>query len=183
MGKIYKELDSVVLGMTLDSVVKLLQEYNKKGQLYKFDFNGVTLYSDTVTMDNAYLTVLGKTKEEFDESQRLWRERIEEEDRKHKDSVPQLTEYWIKQGKEVLTQDKWERWSEIVPIRVNDLYKGMELGQCLKLIKILNNENSFEEAKEELNNQGHSGMSYGLMKSMIAEFSGKGEEFLEYIKS
>lgn len=54
----------------------------------------------------------------------------------------------------------------------------MELGKCLDIVKILQTGN-FEKAKETMNNQGHSGMSWGLMKAMIREFSDVGEDFVK----
>lgn len=48
---------------------------------------------------------------------------------------------------------------------------------CLEIITTIN-EKSLEEAVEVMRNQGHSGMSWGLMKSMVKSFSEKGEEFV-----
>ena len=57
----------------------------------------------------------------------------------------------------------------------------MELKQCLDIVVLLK-EDKFEEAKELINNQGHSGMSFRLICSMIREFSDRGEEFISLIK-
>ena len=43
-------------------------------------------------------------------------------------------------------------------------------------------ENSFKRASNELDSQGHSGMSYGLMKAMIAQFCTNGKEFVKYLE-
>ena len=87
-------------------------------------------------------------------------------------------EKWIEEGHKVLSEDKWSLWDEIVPIRLSDLYEGMELGQCLDIVKVLKT-GDFTKAKETMENQGHSGMSWGLMKAMIKEFSDVGEEFVK----
>lgn len=47
----YKKVD--FLGSRLDEAVVMLQEYNRKGEKVCVEFNGVMLYSDTVTMDSA----------------------------------------------------------------------------------------------------------------------------------
>nr|DAM39353.1 MAG TPA: hypothetical protein [Caudoviricetes sp.] len=65
-----------------------------------------------------------------------------------------------------------------VPIRLGDLYEGMELGQCLDIIKTVK-DNSIVAGIEVMKNQGHSGMSWGLMKSMIYTFCDCGNEFVE----
>ena len=87
-------------------------------------------------------------------------------------------------AKGVIADDKLEKWNQVVPIRLNDLYKGMELDATLDIIKELNkadeNNNHFAEAKEIFESQGHSGMSWGLMCSMLIEFAPNGEEFVNY---
>ena len=57
----------------------------------------------------------------------------------------------------------------------------MELGCCLEIIKILQN-GTLEEAKREIDSQGHSGMSFGLVCAMVKEFSPRGQEFMEYVR-
>lgn len=96
----------------------------------------------------------------------------------HKKKIPELTKYWIKEGHKVLSQDKWSKWDRCVPIRLGDLYEGMELGQCLDIIKTVK-DNSIVAGIEVMKNQGHSGMSWGLMKSMIYTFCDCGSEFVE----
>ena len=51
------------------------------------------------------------------------------------------------------------KWDECVPIRLSDLYEGMELGNCLDIVKTIN-EKSFEDAIEVMRNQEHSGFSW-----------------------
>lgn len=92
--------------------------------------------------------------------------------------------YWIKRGHEILSEDKWEYWDEIVPIRAKDLYEGMELDCTLEIEGILQEkeENSFKRASNKLDSQGHSEMSYSLMKAMISEFCTNGKEFKKYLE-
>lgn len=54
-------------GDTIENAVNQLLKHKEKGQLAYGDFNGVTLYSDTVTMDGAYKEIIGKTKAEYDD--------------------------------------------------------------------------------------------------------------------
>ena len=54
-------------GSKVEEAVNQLLEYREKGKLVYGVFNGVSLYSDTVTMDSAYLAITGKSKSEFDE--------------------------------------------------------------------------------------------------------------------
>ena len=165
----------------LESTVNELLDYKNKGILVYTDFNGTILYSDTVTMDDAYLKITGKTKAEFDKAQQDWRDNYEREEREFKAQIPKLAEEWKKKGREILTEDKWDYWDKIVPIRLGDLYHGFELGCCLDIVNILNNSGSLDEAKAEIEKQGHSGMSWSLVCSMINRFCERGKEFVDYV--
>lgn len=176
MEKNYKMVD-FRCGQTLADCVLKLVEYAAKGEFVCADFNGHTLYSDTVSMDSASLEITGSTY--FDElnKREMNQQRLIKEEEEHQKKVPELAEIWIEKGHKVLSEDKWSKWDECVPVRLSDLYHGMELGMCLDIIRTID-EKSLEEAVEVMNNQGHSGMSWELMKSMIKTFSDKGEEFI-----
>ena len=133
-------------GMQLSKVVEELVELNKKGKLISTNFNGVTLYSDTVTMDDAYVSILGKTKKEFDDAGKQRIEKAKREQEEYEKTIPELVKVWVEEGKKVLSKDKWDLWEEIVPIRFKNLYRGMELRCCLDIVKVLNN-GTLEEAK------------------------------------
>ena len=183
MNKKYKEIGYI--GNDIKTTVESLLRYKEECKLVCTEFNGVMLYSDTVTMDGAYKEITGETKAEFDKAQQEWHKEYERKEREHKENIPTLSEEWIKKGKEVLSEDKWEYWSKIVPIRLNDLYQGMELGCCLDIVKILNilnNNGTLDEAKVMIESQSHSGMSFRLVCSMVREFCDRGNEFVEYVK-
>lgn len=165
---------------SIEDFVYLLLHYKEKGELVYADFNGHRFYSDTVTMDGAYKEITGKTKAEFDYMVKEQEDAWEEQKREHETSIPKKTKYWREKARGIIKEDKLDHWDEIVPIRLKDLYQGMELGHCLDLAVLLK-EGAFEEAKEMLNNQGHSGMSYGLVCAMLKEFVDNGEEFLKFM--
>lgn len=177
--KEYKKIE-FNCGCSITEAVLELVEYAAKGKFVCGDFNGNTLYSDTVSMDSAYKTINGLTMYESMEKTKKWKENYEEQQLEHKNSIPKLEKEWIEKGHSILSEDKWELWDKCVPVRLNDLYQGMELGNCIEIIEILN-KGSFEDAKLAMENQGHSGMSWGLVKAMIRSFSDKGEKFAEYL--
>lgn len=162
MDKKYEEIEFVV-GNTIEQAVNELLSYQEKGKLVCGEFNGVTLYSDTVTMDSAYQEITDKTKAEFDKGQQEWIVNYEEQKKEHQERIPELTKMWMEKGREILSEDKLELWDNIVPIRLSDLYQGMELGACLDIVNILNNNGTLGEAKGKIVSQGHSGMSFGLL--------------------
>lgn len=169
-------------GSTVESAVNELLKHREAGKLACGDFNGITLYSDTVTMDDAYKLITGKTKSEFDEAAKQRQEANERQQREHEEKISDLTTVWMARGREILSEDKWEYWDKIVPVRLGDLYQGMELGCCLDIVKILNNNGTLDEAKKEIEGQGHSGMSFGLVCLMVKEFSDRGAEFVNYVR-
>jgi hypothetical protein len=181
MDKNYQKIEFQV-GCDIQDVVNRLLKYKDSGILVYGEFNGTKLYSDTVTLDGAYMEITGKTIDEFNEALEQQRKKYEKEEQEHKNNIPSLSKEWMKKGREILSADEWELWDKIVPIRLNDIYQGMELGASLDIIKILNNGGSLDEAKDAIESQGHSGMSFGLVCSMVREFCDRGQEFVGYVK-
>ena len=161
----------------IDSAMKELSKYKANGVLAFIEFNGQKLYSDTDDLDSAYTKITGKTKAEFDSIQKAESDRYEEEERKHKEAIPELTKEWIDKGSKILSKQYHEKWAKCVPIRLGDLYKGMELEATLDIVKELNAGCEIGVAKEIIENQGHSGMSFGLVRSMVVAFCERGKEF------
>lgn len=88
---------------------------------------------------------------------------------------------WITYGHDILEREYWGRWDEIVPIRLDDLYHGMELGCCLEIINSLNGGCALSHAKEIMENQNHSGLSWTLVRDMVRDFCDRGWEFDSYL--
>ena len=168
-------------GRNIEECVNELLRYKEKGKLVFGVFNGHKLYSDTVTMDSAYKEIAGNTKKEFDDYIKKQNEEYQRQKQEHIKAIPKKAKLLMDKGREILDKSKWKLWDKIVPIRLNDLYQGMELKCCLDIVEILN-KGTLEEAKREIESQGHSGMSFGLVCSMVKEFSLKGEEFVNYVR-
>lgn len=163
----------------LDSAVKELKSHN---ELVYGEFNGQKLYSDIDDLDSAYKKVTGKTKAEFDELERKRDEEYQLELKKHKESIPELTKEWIEKGKAILDKKYHDNWYQIVPIRLRDLYMGMELKATLDIVKKLNSGCALEEAKAIIDGQGHSGMSFSLVCLMVEAFCDRGAEFVNIVR-
>jgi len=152
----YKKIE-MWAGSTIDSAIK---ELSKHEDLVCIEFNGKTLYSDIDDLDSAYKKITGKTKSEFDEAERQRQAEYEREKREHEEAIPRLTTEWIEKGKTILDEKHHELWSKIVPVRLGDLYRGMELGACLDIVEQLNKGCKLDKAKTMIEEQGHSGMSF-----------------------
>jgi hypothetical protein len=163
----------------LESAMKELKSHK---DLVCGSFNGQMLYSDIDDLDSAYKKVTGKTKSEFDEAEKQRQEEYEREKREHEAAIPKLTIEWIEKGKAILDEKHHETWAKCVPIRLGDLYRGMELGNCLEIVEQLKKGEELEKVKPLIENQGHSGMSFGLVCSMVRAFCDRGDEFVNYVR-
>lgn len=94
----------------------------------------------------------------------------------------ELTKEWIRKGNAILDEKYHKEWAECVPIRLDDLYQGMELGATLDIVKELNAGCDLHVAKGIIMEQGHSGMSFGLVCSMVKYFCDRGAEFVDYVR-
>lgn len=166
----------------IDSAVKELNQYKERGELVYGEFNGQKLYSDIDDLDSAYKKITGKTKAECDKAEQKRHEEYKEEEKNHKEAIPELTKEWIEKGNAILDEKYRELWAKCVPIRLGDLYRGMELGNCLEIVDQLNKGKKLEEVKPLIENQGHSGMSFGLVCSMVKSFCDRGTEFVSFVR-
>ena len=66
----------------LDNAVNYLLEARARGEHVYCDFNGHELHSDNVTMDSAYIEVMGCTKAEYEQIMKEWRENYAKEEKK-----------------------------------------------------------------------------------------------------
>ena len=167
-------------GQSIESAVKELKEQK---DLVCGSFNGQMLYSDVDDIDSAYKKITGKTKAECDEAEQQRQADYEREKKEHEESIPELTKEWIEKGKAILDEKHHEKWERCVPIRLGDLYRGMELGATLDIVKELNAGCELETAKTIIEGQGHSGMSFGLVCSMVKSFCDRGGEFVNYVRN
>lgn len=191
MEKNYKEI-KFEWGISLEEAVTELLRRRDNRELVCGNFNYTMLYSDTVTMDNAYLAVHGKTKKEFDafvskNRQKMYGSAIQSENQTEPENEKDLAnknlvKEWVEKGRAILDEKYWDKWEECVPIRLDDLYHGMELGACLEIVDALNKGCTLEEAKDIIYAQNHSGMSYSLVRAMVKAFCDRGAKFSDYTK-
>lgn len=173
-------------GGTIDSCLENLREMaaaDESGELLKAVFNDKYLLS-TDTDDDAYLRITGMTKAEHDEYVRKWQEDYEAKRKAHEARIPELTEHYRKVARGVIIESELEYWDEIVPIRLGDLYRGMELDQVLDCARVMRDETlsrieRLRKAYKIFNDAGHSGMSAGLTMAMLRRFCPDGNELAD----
>jgi len=138
-----------------------------------------------MSLDEAYIILTGDTYEKHQEKIVEYEQKRKEEEREFQEAIPMLISFWKEEGRSVLDEKYWDDWDKVVPSRMYDLYRGMELGNTLSIIKILNNgsTSAMKEAREELNNQGHSGNSHALVRDMVRYFDDDlGGDFYQFSK-
>lgn len=177
--KEYVEIDFYP-GCNIDDAMQLLTAARESGEDAYGEFNTHILTSD-MTIDEAYLLILGKTKEEYAAEQQAWLEEYRREKEEYEAKIPELIEKWKAEGRKILAEDKIELWDEIVPIRLNDLYRGLDLEASLELISLLNQGEDLDVVDHALEAQDHSGCSYSLVCSTVSELANRGKEFYDYI--
>jgi len=175
------EIVEMYAGADVSQAVRILKEKEKEGAHAKTVFNGEWLYSDVDSEDDMYIKITGRTKEEHKLMMKKELDEIKKRKEEHEKNIPRLEEEYKRKGREVLAEDKWEHWDKVVPVRLRDLYKGMELDNLLEIETLLLNGGTLEEAKDVLYTQGHSGMSFSLVRQMIKEFSFRGQELYDYL--
>ena len=166
------------------SLSECINELSNKNTLCYGIFNGHPIYSDNLNRDEIFIRICGMTEQDLESRKKQAALDYEKQEKEFKKRIPTMAKKYFALAKGVIADDKLEKWNQVVPIRLNDLYKGMELDATLDIIKELNkadeNNNHFAEAKQKFESQGHSGMSWGLMCSMLIEFAPNGEEFVNY---
>ena len=175
-----------LFGGTIDSCLRNLREMaaaEKSGEVLKAVFNDTYLLS-TDSDDDAYLRITGKTKAEFDKQISKIREEWKAARKAHEARIPELTEHYRKAARGVIIESELEHWNEVVPIRLSDIYRGMELNQVLDCSRVmqddtLSREERLRKAYKIFDDAGHSGMSAWLTMAMLRRFCPDGNELAD----
>lgn len=179
-----KEVD--IWGGTIDSCLNKLREMaasENDGEVLKLKFNDSYILS-TDTDDDAYLRIVGMKKKEFTEKLIKHRLEYEEREKEHKARIPELSDDYRKKARGLVLDSELDLWDKIVPIRLGDLYHGMELQQVLDCCKIMQDDSMvyaerLEKAYDVFMSAGHSGTSAGLTMSMLRRFCPNGNDLAD----
>jgi hypothetical protein len=173
-------------GDSIDRAWKMLLTASAEcGETCFGEFNGNEILS-TDTLDDAYKKVLGMTKTEYKKREREWEEEYEREEKEYKDKIPSLIPIYREKARGVILEDQYEWWDTIVPTRLDDLYRGMELDATLDLCKIMRDESMtyderLKKAKDTFIGQNHSGMSASLVAAMLRTFCPDGNDLADVV--
>ena len=168
-------------GQNIESAYRDLQEYAPSYG----EFNDHTICSFE-TLDEIFQKIVGMTKDEYYKYAKEEEEKRQQELKTYKERIPELITYYKDKARGIIPENKLKYWDRIVPIRLNDLYRGMELDCWLDIIKVLNNEDKskderLKECRDLFYKQGHSGMSGFLVLAGLKELHPLGYEVAAYI--
>lgn len=169
-------------GYCLKDVVSELLWNKQQGKEVYCEFNGVTLTSPDVTLDNAYLAVTGMTYAECQENEKRRIEKWKQEEEEHKKNIPNLKKQYLLDSLYLINPDQIDEWVEVIDARLSDLYNGFDLASAIEIMKALDSNVSIKEAQKIIDRQGHSGMSYGIVRLVVKQFSPRGQEFFDATK-
>ncbi len=175
-------------GMEIKDAFRALhEEAIKTGDVTSGSFNNYTITSQ-MTLDKCYRIITGKSMAEFEEAVRKRAEEYERKEKELQERAPAMVEEYKEKAKGLIKDGEWDYFVKILPIRVGDLYHGMEIQSMLDIIRVLldNKEDeaaALDEAVKVFEDQGHSGCSAGLVIGLVKRFSPVlGEEFVERVK-
>lgn len=164
-------------GATLEEVARALIQFRVNGEDVCCDFNGTVMRSSDVTFDSAYLAVTGMTYTEFQENEKRRIEKWKQEEEEYKKSIPNLRKRYLVDSLYLISPEQIDEWIKVVDARLSDLYKGFDIASAIEIMKALDGGDSIGNVKNIIDNQGHSGMSYGVVRLIVKQFSPRGQEF------
>lgn len=176
----------ILAGSSIEDALQLLKEEARNQHCLCFcEFNGKELYS-TDTIDEAYIKVTGSNKAEAERKRKEWLDEYNRREAEHKSRIPDLTEEYRKKARGLVLDERLEFWDKVVPIRLGDIYHGMELQQTLDICAIMRDDTlTYDErlrkAYKCFMDAGHSGMSAHLTASMIVSFCPDGADVADAV--
>lgn len=169
-------------GDTIDIAVNKLLKAKKDGRHAYCRFNDTILYSDTVTIDSAYLKICGCTKAEWEEKNRIIAEKIKKEREEREKAAIRDIPNKIEIGKKLIYPSRYDDWAEYVKADAEGMYLGGIMKCAIEIMTAIEEGKSVEELKEIFDEQGHSGWSAGLTRDTVMRFSKNGFEFYKAVR-
>lgn len=166
-------------GDTIEQAVLRLLEAKEKGESVYCDFNGHKLYSDTVSMDSAYLEITGKTKVDFDKEKEEWCKKYLEDEKNWKKHASENISNWIEKGEKLIFPERYDDWIKCVITCARGIYYGLDLDYALEIMTLLKDGSTIEQVLEVFKGQSHSGTIESIVRQIVFLFSDRGPEFIE----
>ena len=171
----YEEL-KLTVGTDLETAVNKLLELKRQGKKAYCEFSGVTLDSETVTMDGAFLMITGCTKEEL--------ELIEKRNAKERillaaiDRIPEQ----IKKGRNHIYPNHFQDWVRDVSMCAIGPTKGKVIDNVLDIMEAIDSNRTLDEIVNIYKNQTYKtngAWCKELVRTYVMTYSKNGYPFYE----
>ena len=166
----------------LDQCIEYLIKCRQEGKSVWVEFNDHKLYSCDATVNNIYMQVLGKTKEEYEKDEQEFLAGLRAEKAQKREEMLKSIPEWLNAGQKLVYPEKAKEWERMVGIRANDLYGGTDLGYAITAMEMLDGGATYENVASYVRGLATSGNSMSMVESIILNFSKSGPQFYEYIK-
>jgi len=158
------------------------------GEHVTADFNGEKMSSREIGelgVDGTYEKYFGYDRESYKEHDRLEsaarsaQYSLEQFEGKYraKKEIPEL----VNQSADLINPDISGEWRECLEVRATDLYHGADSRSAIALMRAHSQGASQAELKQMLDEQGHSGASFGMTQAMIKHFYKAGDSLVEML--
>ena len=171
----------VELEGNLDEIIDQLLEYKNKGVDVFYNYNGHVLHSKDLTVDSAYLEVMGETHIEYLKRQRELKEKWNNEDKEFLANKDTNATTWYIEGMNYIYSQKEDKWKKLCISESEDtLYKGGIIKEALRIMRLIANSDNLKEIADAFNNDdSYSGAFADSVESIILYFSKRGPEFVK----
>lgn len=172
--------DELPPNIDIETAIKLLDEISEErgGQAVSMRFNEKPLRSG-MSVDEAYMAILGVTKAQHQERlDRLFAERQTEQQQAAIESETRMPEL-IEAGKAYIYPERQKAWEECVEkyLKEPDGNGAAVIDAALKIMKLLEDGVSVQDAEAALLNENFSGGGIYAVREVIFSFSKRGPEF------
>ena len=161
----------------LDNAAKFLKDMKSRNGNVYIDFNGRKLYSQFDNLDSCYVKVCGRNKAEQDLAEKRWHENFKRRQALEEAKAAKKVPEWQERGYAIIHEELKSEWNKCIEARVNDIYHGAELENALQIMECLAKGEPVEKAIKIAESANHSGASWGMMMSIVTNFSKRGTEF------
>lgn len=179
MAKEYQRMSGITFSKDLDDFIQQMMDFGEQGRLVEADFNGHIFHSDTITVDSAYLEVIGMSKDEYEiadqEYEARRRDRMED---LRRDLLTELE----KRAPKILDEQYMSAWNDMMDKARVDEYDWMNLGDCLAIVEALNSGCDFNEVKSILDAQDNNAGKGLHIADDAARLCDRGQEFANYAR-
>lgn len=171
-------------GTTIDEALKLLRDTAKEYSTFSptvvcADFNDITLTS-TMTDDEAYLAITGKTKAQHKKEQQEYFDSIKRSDEAYRDKFTDTLKMYKEVSKKYIKLEDFKDFCKDLDEYLNIGYRTFIIDCLFEVISIAKRDTELEdiiaEVRDKVDKQGHSGNTAYQLYKLVRKYCPHGED-------